>query len=65
MKKKKLIFTLGLASALTIAAVGCGNAETTDITDAESPLADSVENTADSQEDAAEDTLVYGTLNLS
>lgn len=65
MKKKNLILVLGLTGSLVMAAVGCGNAESTDITDVESPLADSVENTADSQEDAAEDTLIYGTLNLS
>lgn len=57
MKKKNLILILTLTSTLSIASIGCGSAETSNIADAETPLADSTEN--------AEDTLLYGTLDLS
>ena len=57
MKKKNLILILSLTSTLSIASIGCGSAETSNIADAETPLADSTEN--------AEDTLLYGTLDLS
>lgn len=67
MKKKNLMLTLGLTGALIIASVGCGsnaNTETAEITETEAPLAASAEDTTTSQEAGAENTLLYGTVNL-
>ena len=47
MKKKNLILILSLTSTLSIASIGCGSAETSNIADAETPLADSTENAED------------------
>lgn len=66
MKKKNLVLTLGLTGALIASAVGCGSTtstKTTDVAESQAPLATSAES-ADSTEITAEDTLLYGTVNL-
>lgn len=66
MKKKNLVLTLGLTSALIVTAVGCGSTastETTDIAESEAPLDAFVEATT-SEEATSEDSLLYGTVNL-